>query len=225
MVVVVTAELLLAVAGLALLDSLNPATIVGMALILLLPGEQRSAKGAAFVIGAYLTVFCVGVGIYLGADAAAQVIADGLVWLRRLAFGLATLALLWSAARRLRTYRRPAIALPAWLTVKTAAPFGVLVTAADLPNAFPYFIAIERLVAAELAIGTGLLVLAGYALVYCLPCLLLLAGGTLWGDKVRSRLQNLFDRFGRSRVVPRNILASLTLAVFAAGVASVAITA
>jgi hypothetical protein len=220
-----TTELLAAVGGLALLDSLNPATIVGIALILLLPGERRVAKGAAFVAGAYLTVLIVGIGIYLGAGAAATVIADGLVWLRRLAFGLAALALLWSAARRLRSYRRRAIALPAWFSVKTAAPFGVLVTAADLPNAFPYFIAIERLIAAGISTGIALIVLAGYAVVYCLPCLLLLVGGAFWGDRVRLRLQGLFDRFGRSKVMPRSLPASLGLAVLAGAVASVAITA
>ncbi len=221
----ITSELLLSVAGLALLDSLNPATIAGIALILLLPGERRVVKGAALVIGAYLTVFAVGFGIYLGADAAAGVIADGLVWLRRLAFGLAAGALLISAGRRLRSHRRRAIALPAWLTVRTAAPFGVLVTAADLPNAFPYFIAIERLVTAEITVGMGLLVLAVYAVVYCLPCLILLAGGAVWGDRVRSRLQILFERFGRARVVPRNVPASLALAVLAVAVAGVAVTA
>ena len=220
-----TTELLAAVGGLALLDSLNPATIVGIALILLLPGERRVAKGAAFVAGAYLTVLIVGIGIYLGAGAAATVIADGWVWLRRLAFGLAALALLWSAARRLRSYRRRAIALPAWFSVKTAAPFGVLVTAADLPNAFPYFIAIERLIAAGMSTGIALIVLAGYAVIYCLPCLLLLVGGAFWGDRVRLRLQGLFDRFGRSKVMPRSLPASLGLAVLAGAVASVAITA
>jgi hypothetical protein len=220
-----TAELLGTVSGLALVDSLNPATIVGIALILLLPGERRIAKGAAFVAGAYCTVLLVGAGVYLGADAAAALIGNGLVWLRRIAFGLAAAALLWSAMRRLRSYHRRAIALPPWLTVRTAAPFGVLVTAADLPNAFPYFIAIERLVAAELPVVTGWAVLAGYAVVYCLPCLLLLAAGALWGDRVRPRLQGLFARFGSARDMPRSIPAFVGLTLLGLGVAGVAVTA
>lgn len=220
-----TGELFLAVAGLALLDSLNPATIVGIALILLLPGERRLPKAVAFVAGAYATVLAVGVTIFVAADAAAAAISGGLVWVRRIAFGLAALALLWSAARRLRSYRRRAIALPGWFSVRTAAPLGVLVTGADLPNAFPYFIAIERMVAADVAIGTGLLVLAGYAVVYCLPCLVLLTCGALWGDRVRGRLQGLFDRFGRARVMPRSLGAALGLAVLAGAAGSVAVTA
>jgi Sap, sulfolipid-1-addressing protein len=218
-----TGELLAAVGGLALLDSLNPATIVGMALILLLPGDSPVLKGAAFVTGALLTVLGIGVGIYFGAGAAAEIIANGLVWLRRLAFGLAALALLWSAFRRLRSYHRRPIALPAWLSVGTAAPFGVLVTAADLPNAFPYFIAIERLIAAEVPTGNALLVLAGYAVVYCLPCLILLAAGALWGERIRTRLQGLFDRFGTARVVARNVPAAVALTVAAVAVAGVAV--
>ena len=45
-----------------------------------------------------------------------------------------------------------------------AAPLGVLVTGADLSDAFLYVIAIERLVDADVAIPTGLLLLGGYAL-------------------------------------------------------------
>ncbi len=62
--------------------------------------------------GAYCTVLLVGVCIYLGADAAAALIGNGLVWLRRIAFGLAAAALLWSAVRRLRSYHRKAFTLP-----------------------------------------------------------------------------------------------------------------
>lgn len=58
-----------------------------------------------------------------------------------------------------------AMALPRSFGPWTAAPVGVLVTAADLPQAFPYLIAIERLVAAEAPDGTALLVLAGYGVV------------------------------------------------------------
>jgi hypothetical protein len=108
--------------------------------------------------------------------------------------------------------------------VRTAAPFGVLVTAAGLPKAFHHFIAIERLVAAELLVVTGWAALAGYAVVYCLPCLLL-AAGALWGDRVRPRLQLLFDRFGRARDMPPGIPALLGLALLGIGVAGAAVTA
>ena len=98
----------------------------------------------------------------------------------------------------------------------------MLVTVADLPNAFPYLIAIERLVAADVPDGTALLVLAGYGVVYCLPCLVLLVAGTVHGDRVRRRLQRVYDRIGRSRLVPRSFPAALGLLVLAGAVALLA---
>jgi len=217
--------LLAGIAGLALLDAFNPATILGVALILLLPGERRSAKAVTFVLGAYATVLLAGAALFLAADAAADALAAGLVWVRRMAFGVAAVSLLLAAARRLRPHRRRAVALPIWLTVPTAAPLGLLVTAADLPNAFPYIIAVERLVSADVDILTALLVLAGYALVYCLPCLLLLAAATLHGDRVRYRIERLHHRFGGDRDVPRSLPAAIGLTALATAAAGIAVTA
>lgn len=79
--------------GLALLDAVNPATILGVALILLLPGERRTAKAMTFVLGAYISVLAAGAALFLAADMAAQAVAGGLVWVRRVAFTLAAVSL------------------------------------------------------------------------------------------------------------------------------------
>ncbi len=92
-----------------------------------------------------------------------------------------------------------ALVLPAWFGPWTAAPLGVLVTGADLPNAFPHVIAIERLVTAGVADGQAVAVLAGYALVYCAPCLVLLALGAAHGAAVRRRLGGVYERLGAAR--------------------------
>ena len=217
-----TPALLAGVAGLAALDSLNPATIAGVALILLAPLQRRLASALAYVVGAYVTVLAMGVAVYAGADLAADVVTGGLVWVRRGAFGLAALLLLVAAVRRLRPQQRSAVVLPRWFGPWTAAPVGVLVTAADLPNAFPYLIAIERLVTSDVPLPTGLWVLAGYAVVYCLPCLMLLAVGTLHGERMRRRLQRVYDRIGQARTVPRSIPAALGLVLLGAAVAAIA---
>lgn len=217
-----TPALLAGIAGLAALDSLNPATIAGVALILLAPLQRRLATALAYVAGAYLTVLAIGVAVYAGADLAADVVTGGLVWVRRGALGLAALLLLVAAVRRLRPQQRSAVVLPRWFGPWTAAPVGVLVTAADLPNAFPYLIAIERLVTADVPLATGLWVLAGYAVVYCLPCLVLLAVGTRHGERVRRRLQRVYDRIGQARTVPRSIPAALGLVLLGAAVAAIA---
>jgi hypothetical protein len=221
----VTPALATGIAGLALLDSLNPATIAGVALILLSPQRRPVLAALAYVLGAYAVVLSVGTAVLVSAGAAATAVSGGLVWIRRVAFAVAALALLVSAARRLRERRRGAVELPAWFSPWTAAPIGMLVTGADLPNAFPYLVAIERLVAAGVQTGVGILVLALYAVVYCLPCLVLLLIGTLHGEGVRHRLARVYERIGRERTVPRSLPVAAGLALLAVGAAAVAATA
>jgi hypothetical protein len=151
------------IAGLAFVDSFNPATLAGVALILLSP-VRRGAAARAYVLGAYAVVLAMGTVVLL---------SDG----------------------------------------------------ADLPNAFPYLVAIERLVAAGVPTGLGVLVLALYAVVYCLPCLVLLLLGTLHGERVRRRLGRVYDRIGRERTVPRSLPAAARLTLLAAAAAVVAATA
>ena len=217
--------LLAGVAGLAALDSLNPATLVAITLILLGSRQRPLAEALAFVVGAFATVLVVGLALYLGAEAAASSITGALAWVRRGAFGLAALALLVSAVRALRVRRRTAIGLPAWFTPFTAAGLGVVMTGADLPNAFPYFIAIERLVSADLTTSTAVLVLVGYALVYCLPCLVLLALGLSRGGRVTSALKRLHDRFGTEALVPASRRRALAYFVASAALAAIAVNA
>ncbi|TFV80152.1 hypothetical protein E4P40_18050 [Blastococcus sp. CT_GayMR20] len=217
-----TPALLAGISGLALLDALNPATIAGVALILVAPLRRPVLTGVAFVIGAYGVVVLVGIAVYVGADAAAAVVSAGLGWLRSIAFGLAAVVLAVSAVRRLRDRDRGAVTLPPWVGPWTAVPLGVLVTGADLPNAFPYLIAIERLVAAEVTRGSGIVVLVAYGIVYCLPCMLLLLVGAFGGGRVQNRLRRMYDRIGGPRTVPRSIPAALLLFAAAIGVASFA---
>ncbi|WP_461476695.1 GAP family protein [Microbacterium sp. HJ5] len=195
-----TVALLAGIAGLALLDSLNPATIVAVTLILIAAPKHPGPLAGVAVLGAAITVFCVGAALFLTAGAAAGAVDGIVIALRYLAFGAAGIALVVAGIRRLTDRPRQPITLPAWFSPWTALPFGVLLTAADLPNAFPYFIAIERLVSNEVSVGVGLAVIAGYTVIYCLPCLILLTVGLIARDRVRSALQRLVDRFGTGTV-------------------------
>jgi hypothetical protein len=196
---------------LAALDSLNPATIAGVALILLTPLHRPGITALAYVAGAYLVVLAVGTGAFIGSGELGQVVQGAAVWVRRGALLLAALILLISAVRRLRTRTRSAVVLPRWFGPWTAGPLGVLATGADLPNAFPYLVAIERLNAAGVATGVGVTVLALYALVYCLPCLLLLIAGLVWRGRVTAPLQRVYERLGAQRVQKRSVPAAAGL--------------
>ena len=81
-----TAGLLWVILGLALADSLNPATIVTIALILLTVPRHPVASALSFVVGAFSTVFVLGAVIFLGAGTAAETVSGGLEWLRRIVF-------------------------------------------------------------------------------------------------------------------------------------------
>jgi len=217
---VINGGLLVGIAGLALADSLNPATIAVITLILLTVSHRPVGSAITFVLGAMSTVFTLGMVIFLGANAAADAVGEGLIWLRRGVFLIAAIALAVAGLRRFKDRERKGIDLPSWFGVWTAFPLGILVTGADLPNAFPYFIAIERMVAADIDIPVGLFVLAGYALVYCIPCLILLALGLAHGDKVRSRLRKVLDRFSTG-TIKRSIPAAIALFVLATAVITI----
>jgi hypothetical protein len=219
----VTAALLAAVAGLALLDALNPATIAGVALLLLAPMAHPVRAAAGFVAGAYLTVLALGAVVYIGADVAADAVGNGLIWVRRTAFSVAAIGLAVAGLRRLRPRIRPAVTVPSWVNPASAAVLGLVMTGADLPNAFPYFIAIERIVDADIGTTRSLLIIAGYALVYCLPCLLLLIAGAARGDRIRRRLGGLYERLGAEKKQPRSVLIATGYLVAAAGVLTIAV--
>ncbi|GAA3959988.1 hypothetical protein [Actinoplanes auranticolor] len=152
-----------------------------MALLLLAPMAHPVRAAAGFVAGAYLTVLGLGAIVYIGADAA----GNSLVWVRR----VAAVALAVAGIRRLRARVRPAVTVPGWVNPLTAAQLGLVMTGADLPNAFPYFIAIERIVNADVGTTRALLIIAGVAR----------------GDRVRRRLGTLYERLGAEKKQPRSV--------------------
>lgn len=215
-----TTALLLTIVGLAALDSLNPATMVAVILILLSAPRRPGLTAAAVIVGAALTVFAVGALLFFTAGAAAAAIDGLLIGLRFVAFGAAGVALVVAGIRRLRDRARRPLELPAWFSPVMALPFGVVVTAADLPNAFPYFIAIERLVDADIGLGAGLLVIVGYAVIYCVPCLVLLVVGLISRERTIEWLRAVTRRFTEGSV-RRSVVAAVLLITAGVLVASV----
>ena len=208
------------ITGLAVLDSLNPATIAAVALVLLLAPHRPVLSAAAVAAGAYLTVLGVGLLLFFSAGAAAGAVSGVVIALRVIAFGLAGISLIRAGVRRLRDRPRRPLRLPDWFSTATAVGLGAGMTAADLPNAFPYFIAIERLLTAQVSGPAGAAVLAGYAAIYCLPCIILLIIGSVAHDTVRGRLQRLVARF-TTGVVPRSV--PIAVGSMAAGLAVAAL--
>jgi len=206
-----------AIAGLAILDAFNPATIAAVTLILIAAPSRPGLTALSTVLGAALTVFTAGAVLFLAAGAAAGAVDGIVLGLRYVAFAAAGIALIVAGIRRLRPRERKPIRLPIWFTPWTALPFGALLTGADLPNAFPYFIAIERLIDAHATTGQGLLVLVGYAVIYCLPCLVLLVIGLLARRRTRAFLERITARFGTGEV-PQSVPNAIALILVGIGV-------
>lgn len=209
----ITSEFLLSITGLALLDSLNPATIGTVTLILLAAPKKAGLIALSAVIGAAATVFAVGATLFISAGAAAGAVDTIIVGLRFLAFGAAGIYLIASGSKRFRERERKAISLPAWFSARTALPFGAFLTAADLPNAFPYFITIERMVSRDVDQNTGLLIILGYTLIYCLPCLILLLVGTLSREVTKKWLERLVAKLGSGPIKRSVPIAIVTIAL------------
>ena len=216
-----SAELTVVLIGLALLDSVNTSTLF-LVLVVLLTARRPVRSAVAYAAGATLSFLGLVIGLYAGAAAAEAVIADLAQWLRRGTFALLALWLLYLAVKRLRDRPRKSFELPAWFSPLTAFPIGIVATVADLPNAFPLFIAIERLTSAPLGWPTALVALCGYVAVYALPIAIVIGWGGWQGDHARTRMRRITDRF-LSGTAKRSL--PLVAAFTAAGVASATVAA
>ncbi len=203
-----TPVFLLGILGLALLDSLNPATILTVGMILVLRERQRFATAISATLGAFGIVFGSGVAIYSAAQWSLDQISGLLHWFNTLVFVGAGLWLIGHGIARLRHAQRRRIHLPDWVSPSTGWFFGGFFTAADLPNAVPYLVAIERLVDVN-AGPSAIWVILGYSVIYCLPCLILLALFGLNQVKMAKFLERMHDRFGHGQRNRSPIIAGL----------------
>ncbi|GAA2276070.1 hypothetical protein GCM10009853_032720 [Glycomyces scopariae] len=187
-----TGGLLWGLTGLALLDSVNAATI-WIVIVILLGAKRPAPTGWAFMLGAAVSFLAFALMFYFGLSFAESALDGFALWLRRGLFAALAVALAVMGARRLRPRERRGYTLPQWVNAWSALPFGVLATIGDLPNAFPMVLAVERLLNADAAAPAAVLVLVGYTLVYALPAVLILAAGLAFNDELREQLQSMLS--------------------------------
>jgi hypothetical protein len=170
-----TVGLLTALVLLALVDSLNPGSIVGLVYLLLTPRPVK--RGLAYIAGTFVTYYAGGALIFFGFGALFGSLLD-----RPFGAGghlaLAAVGVLLLAAGEWLRSRPPHLRdakpkPPRWLHPAFTFLLGAAGTVADLPTAVPYIVGVERMVAAGLGLTEVLFALAGYVLVYTLPMLAL----------------------------------------------------
>ena len=184
--------LLAALVGLALLDSLNPATVATQAY--LLATSRPLARAGAFLAATFVTYVAGGWFLLTGwtrlvGRIAAHVSAWG-VAAAEIALGLAVAGFaLWS-------WRRASAGTPFTprdLGLPACFALGVVSTIEDLPTALPYLAAIDRIAASPADTGGRLLLIGLYCTVYVAPLIVLMAIKAGHPDGVA-----LFDRVRRS---------------------------
>jgi cytochrome c biogenesis protein CcdA len=205
--------------GLALLDSVNAATI-WIVIVILLGAKRPAPTGWAFLLGVAASFFTFALMIYFGLTFADSMLDDVTLWLRRTLFAGLAVALVVMGVRRLRPRERKGYALPAWVNAWSALPFGLLATVGDLPNAFPMVLAVERLIDADVATPAAVVVLLGYTLIYALPSALILAAGLAFNEELREQLESMLSGRTSGTAEPSPKAAA---ACFAGSVASLAV--
>lgn len=189
-----TIELALGLAVLALLDSVNTSTLF-LVMVVLLVARRPVPSGIAFAVGAVLSFLGLAIGLYFGAAAAQGAVDHAARWIRRGTFTLLTLWFLYLACKRLRDRPRKPLVLPSWFGPPTALPIGAAATVADLPNAFPLFIAVERLVSVTVGSQVAVLTLVCYTALYAALVAVVLVLGIAFGERARRVMQRITDRF------------------------------
>lgn len=180
-------DVLIPVAGLALLDTLSPTTL-GVSLFVLLSGARNLARPLFAYLGTVaLFYFVLGCAIMLGLGAALSRLshltdspATGWVMV---VLGGALFAYSWVMPTKKRVPRRPAT-----LRTTTMIGLGLATGLLEAGTAFPYLGAIGIMGTAGLAAGTWVPMLAGYNLMMVLPPVLLYVGHRLFGERLRPRL-------------------------------------
>jgi cytochrome c biogenesis protein CcdA len=190
-------ELLPAIVGLAVVDSINPSALLAT-IALLLRGRPARPLVAVYVVAVLVTYFAIGLALTLGLGLTPRALLESdAAYLAQGVLGAAMLAYAVLAPGR-RRERGPAEPrrLPAAGRPAAVFALGVAVTVLELPTALPYLGAVGAITRADLAVGDWLPLLVTYNLIFVLPPLALLAGHMALGDRAGVLLERLRDRLG-----------------------------
>ena len=191
-------ELIVALVGIALVDALNPATIVEASILAASRHPVRAVL--SYWCGALTVYFALGLLLSFGpADALADFLADPPAWVSAaqilLGAGLVALGVfLWRRRSHIAVGRHLTEARP-----RVAFGLGVAATIADIPTAVPYFAAVTLVASADLGSGQELLALLLYNLIYLSPVLgvlVLRLVAAARADRLTGALQRGIERWG-----------------------------
>jgi cytochrome c biogenesis protein CcdA len=188
-------ELLPAIVGLAVVDSINPSALLAT-IALLLRGRRSRPLVAVYVVAVLATYLAIGVALTLGLGLTPQALVHSdAAYLAQGVLGAVMLAYAVAApGRRRRPIEPPR--LPTATRPVAVFALGMTVTVLELPTALPYLGAVGMLTRGDLALTEWLPLLLLYNLIFVLPPLALLAGHVALGQRAEAVLGRLRDRLG-----------------------------
>jgi cytochrome c biogenesis protein CcdA len=187
-------ELLPAIVGLAVVDSINPSALLA-AIALLLRGPSARPLVAVYVAAVLATYFAIGLVLTLGLGLTPEaVLQSDAAYVVQGVLGAAMLAYAVAAPGGRRRGPAKPRGLPAVRRPAAVFALGAAVTVLELPTALPYLGAVGALTRADLAVGEWLPLLGLYNLIFVLPPLLLLAGHLALGRRAEATLTRLRAR-------------------------------
>jgi cytochrome c biogenesis protein CcdA len=192
-------QLLPAIVGLAVVDSINPSALLAT-IVLLLRGRGARPLVAVYVVAVLATYFAIGMALTLGLGLTPEALLHSdAAYLVQGGLGAAMLAYAVLAPNRQRT-RSPVEppSLPTATRPVAVFALGVAVTVLELPTALPYLGAVGMITRGGLAVTEWLPLLVVYNLIFVLPPLVLLAGHVALGRRADAVLERLRQRLGRA---------------------------
>jgi cytochrome c biogenesis protein CcdA len=190
-------ELLPAIVGLAVIDSINPSALLAT-IVLLLRGRRARPLVAVYVVAVLATYLTIGLALTLGLGLTPQaLIHSDAAYLVQGVLGAAMLAYAVVAPGR-RRQRGPVEPprLPTATRPVAVFALGMTVTVLELPTALPYLGAVGMLTRGDLAVTEWLPLLLLYNLIFVLPPLVLLAGHVVLGERAEAMLERRRRRLG-----------------------------
>ncbi|MDO7906248.1 GAP family protein [Paenibacillus sp. JX-17] len=186
-----SAELLLGVGGLALLDMLSP-TALGVTVYLLLTEKERlGSRLIVYLITVAAFYFLAGIAVRLGMDVVMKVFSSILKNRILSWFMLITGVLLFTASFYYPKNTKSDVPRPKSKSAAAMIALGFTTSLIEVGTAFPYFAAIGLMSASNLAVCQWLPILAGYNFIMLLPPLILFILHLLFGRVMQQPLEKM----------------------------------
>lgn len=189
-----TLTFLITLTGIAVVDSLNPSLFVTQ--FFLLTTRRPTGRLLAYIAGIIVVNFLGGVLILSGVS---TLIGNLLMNLdaRILYAGQIVIGLLligFGLSYRIESSEQNGVKKPQSLRLWHAFVLGMVVMLNEITTALPYFVAIERIVAADLTALQSLLALAVYNMIFSLPLFAFLGLFMIYGSRFVVQIERI-NRF------------------------------